>query len=109
MRASALVFADDGDGPNRRHPLIVYAGAIDARIVDPATAFEALFAVNGWGGGRRNGILPFHHHHSTAHEILGIARGEARVRFGGKRGATDLSRPAPPRPWRRRPAAAVRP
>lgn len=88
MQASALVLADDGDVPNSGHPLIVYAGAIDPRVGDPAAAFEALFAVNGWGGGWRNGIFPFHHYHSTAHEVLGIARGEAQVRFGGEQGET---------------------
>lgn len=83
------LFADDGDIPNNpRFPLIVYAGAIDAKAGDPAVAFETLFHANGWGGGWRNGIFPFHHYHSTAHEVLGIARGEAEVRFGGEAGKT---------------------
>ena len=42
---------------------------------------------NGWGHGLwRNGILPYTHFHSTTHETLGIARGSARVRFGGAQG-----------------------
>ena len=88
MKHSEHRFADDGDVPNNRLPLIVYAEAIDAGRGDPAVAFEDLFAGNGWGGGWRNGIFPFHHYHSTAHEVLGIARGEADVRFGGERGET---------------------
>jgi uncharacterized protein YjlB len=34
----------------------------------------------------RNGIYPFTHYHSQIHEVLGIAAGGARVRFGGKNG-----------------------
>lgn len=88
MQHSEHVFADDGDVPNSRLPLIVYAAAIDPKAGDPAVAFEMLFKANGWGGGWRNGIFPFHHYHSTAHEVLGIARGTAKVRFGGEGGET---------------------
>ena len=42
-----------------------------------------MFGTNDWGGCWRNGIYPFPHYHSTAHEVLGICRGEARVRLGG--------------------------
>ena len=45
-----------------------------------------MFALNGWGGSWRDGIYPFPHYHSTAHEVLGICRGEAKVRFGGDTG-----------------------
>ena len=88
MQISFHHFNDDGDIPNNRLPLILYAGAIDAGAADPAAAFEDLFEGNGWGGGWRNGIFPFHHYHSTAHEVLGIAAGAAEVRFGGEAGAT---------------------
>lgn len=88
MRSQAVVFADDGDIPNNLLPLIVYRRAIDPGTRDPAAAFEALFRRHGWGGSWRNGIFPFHHYHSTAHEVLGIAAGEAEVRFGGEQGQT---------------------
>ena len=88
MQISLHHFADDGDIPNNRLPLILYAGAVDVVAGDPARAFEDLFQANRWGNGWRNGIFPFHHYHSTAHEVLGIAAGEAEVRFGGESGAT---------------------
>jgi uncharacterized protein YjlB len=34
----------------------------------------------------RNGVYDFPHYHATVHEVLGIARGQARVRFGGDQG-----------------------
>jgi uncharacterized protein YjlB len=79
---------DDGAIPNNEAlPLMVYRAALPPGA-DPAGAFEALFARNGWSGGWRNGIYPYHHYHSTAHEVLGIAKGQARVRFGGDKGET---------------------
>ncbi len=47
---------------------------------------EAGFAAQGWTGAWRNGIYRFHHFHSTAHEVLGIAAGQVRVRLGGPAG-----------------------
>ncbi len=78
-------FFDDGVIPNSRLPLIVYHAAIDAAGVDE-DAFERLFTSNAWPAAWRNGIYPFHHYHSTAHEVLGIARGTTRVAFGGPQG-----------------------
>jgi len=85
-------FKDDGDIPNSDLPLIVYEHAIDLAGGDPAVEFEKLFAEHGWEGRWRNGIYPFHHYHSTAHEVLGIAKGRAEVRFGGPDGATVAMR-----------------
>jgi len=82
----AVCFEKDGEIPNNVLPLLVYPGAVDVTGADPAAAFERVFAGNGWGGSWRDGIFPFPHYHSTAHEVLGIARGEAKVRFGGARG-----------------------
>ena len=88
MNTATFLFADDGDIPNHAHlPLIVYASAVEP-AGDMAAAFEMLFRSHGWGGMWRNGIFPFHHYHSTAHEVLGIAAGEAEVRFGGEGGKT---------------------
>jgi uncharacterized protein YjlB len=83
----AYRFEGDGEIPNSALPLLVYPGAVEVAGADPAAAFERMFSDNGWGDSWRNGIFPFPHYHSTAHEALGIARGEARVRFGGAGGA----------------------
>ena len=87
MKIEAFRFSDDGDVPNHPHwPMIVYQGALFGGEGDAASAFEDLFARNGWGDGWRNGIYPFLHFHTATHEVLGIARGRATVEFGGAKG-----------------------
>jgi uncharacterized protein YjlB len=82
----AIVFTDDGLVPNNRLPFLVYKGAVDVEIGHPEKTIEGLFGANGWGDMWRNGVYDFPHYHATVHEALGIARGHARVRFGGDRG-----------------------
>jgi uncharacterized protein YjlB len=81
-------FADDGTIPNNPTlPLVLYRGGIDlAGTPDPERLIEKTFAANGWGDMWRNGIYPYVHYHSMIHEALGIARGRAKVRFGGNAG-----------------------
>lgn len=82
-------FKDDGAVPNHpRWPMLVYKAALDLKDSrDPEGEIETLFAANGWGHGQwRNGIYPFAHYHSRIHEVLGIARDRATVRFGGDQG-----------------------
>jgi uncharacterized protein YjlB len=46
------------------------------------------FAVHGWGGSWVNGVLDFHHFHSTSHEVLGVVGGHATLELGGPQGQT---------------------
>ncbi len=79
----------DVEIPNNAHlPLLVYPAAVGLSRHDPASVFEQRFVSNGWVGCWRNGIFPFHHYHSTAHEVLGIYSGSAVVRLGGENGVT---------------------
>lgn len=86
LNPAIFVFADDGLVPNNRLPLLIYKSAIDIGHASPEKAAEDLFGANGWGDTWRNGIYDYLHYHATVHEALGIARGRARVRFGGDRG-----------------------
>lgn len=80
-----FTFADDGVFPNSRLPLLLYRSAIASGKAN-AEAMERLFAGSDWPPQWRSGIYPFHHYHSTAHETLGVARGSARLMFGGPKG-----------------------
>ena len=82
----AIVFRDDGLVPNNVIPFLVYQGALKLDPKQPEETIEHLFEANGWGGTWRNGVYDFLHYHATVHEVLGVARGSARVRFGGDHG-----------------------
>ena len=81
-------FADDGLIPNNPNlAFILYRSPVRVTgAPDPAALFEVLFAGNGWKNSWRNGIYEYAHYHSQIHEVLGIARGAAMVRFGGSKG-----------------------
>ncbi|SEN59971.1 hypothetical protein [Bradyrhizobium sp. OK095] len=82
----AIVFEDDGLVPNNVLPLLVYQGAVKLDPKHPEQTIENLFEENRWGGTWRNGVYDYLHYHATVHEVLGVARGSARVRFGGDQG-----------------------
>ncbi len=77
---------DDGVFPNSHLPMIVYRHAVSLSDEDPASIFEALFTANGYSGCWRDGIYPYHHYHSTAHEVVGVYSGWAKVQLGGDDG-----------------------
>jgi uncharacterized protein YjlB len=88
VEPQALLFTADGTVPNNPTlPFLIYKNVLAHHgKFDPAAVFEQVFAANGWGKSWRNGIYPYVHYHSSTHEVLGIARGSARVRFGGETG-----------------------
>jgi uncharacterized protein YjlB len=86
MEPERIVFQDDGAIPNSRHEVLLYRKAVDLDSRDPAASMEERFAANDWTDSWRNGIYPFHHYHSTSHEVLGVYRGSATVRLGGEHG-----------------------
>jgi uncharacterized protein YjlB len=93
-RVIAHLLAPSGGIPNHPSwPLLVYPAAVAIAGPDPAAAFEALFDRNGWPAAWRNGVFPFHHFHTTAHEALGVYSGEVTVQFGGDAGVTVTGRP----------------
>lgn len=81
-----FILADDGLIPNNPMPFLVYKVAVDVAGGHPEATIESLFEANGWGAMWRNGVYDFAHYHATVHEALGIARGRAKVRFGGDKG-----------------------
>lgn len=80
------IFQDDGSIPNNQElPLLLYEGALEPDASSPSACKE-LFAGNGWTGAWVNGVFPYHHYHSTAHEVLGVVGGSARIILGGEKG-----------------------
>ncbi len=88
MDPESFVLAPNGWVPNSRYPVLAYRQVLPAAGGDETAArLEALFAGNGWPPSWRNGVFAFHHYHSTAHEVLGIASGSAQLVLGGPGGS----------------------
>lgn len=92
MDVKSHLLRDDGTVPNNsRLPLVLYPQVVQAQETasEAARAFEQIFSTNGWGRSWRNGVFPYHHYHSTQHEVLGVYLGRARVQFGGEDGPVE--------------------
>jgi uncharacterized protein YjlB len=68
--------------------VLFYRGAIalTAPAYDPATIIDTLFESNGWGRSWRDTVYDFVHYHSQIHEVMGVARGSAKIECGGVKG-----------------------
>ncbi len=85
--AEPCLLSLSGDSPNNDElPLLLYRGAVALGRDAPESDVEKVFWANGWGNGFRGDTFPFHHYHSIAHEVVGVARGKASVQFGGPDG-----------------------
>lgn len=85
MEARHYQFEDDGRIPNSVFPLVVYKGAFEP-VEALADVMEEAFAKNNWTNAWRNGVYPYHHYHSTSHEVLGVYKGSAQLQLGGDNG-----------------------
>ncbi len=83
LQPETLQLEPDGGIPNSRLPVLIYHAL---PVAGDAPGAETAFAEHGWRGAWRNGIFSFHHFHSTAHEVLAIVAGSARLRLGGPAG-----------------------
>lgn len=80
-------FEDDGSIPNNPLPLLVYPKTLEAAEMEPSRC-KKLLAANDWSGAWVNGVFPYHHYHSTSHEVLAVIGGSASITFGGESGET---------------------
>ena len=88
MDPESVKFRDDGKIPNNRLPLLLYRRAFPFNAENSAGMIESRFEENGWTGSWRGGVFPYHHYHSTTHEVLGVCGGRATLQLGGEGGTT---------------------
>src|SRR5262245_21627316 len=89
-------FKDDGSIPNSALPLLVYRQAFTLGSSDLAATIEERFTRNDWPASWRASVFPFHHYHSTTHEVLAVYRGTASL--PGERPRADRNIAAVPLP-----------
>ncbi len=80
-----LLLASDGRTPNSAHPVLIYRN-LPLGHSGLASRFERLFASHLWPSPGPACLHGQTHYHSTCHEVLGIARGAARLLLGGEQG-----------------------
>lgn len=97
METQTQIINENGNFPNNgKLPLVLYPGAVDpdsrdgsVHSLDPgslAHELEVIFTRNYWPPAWRDGVYPYHHYHSVAHEALGVYSGRAKLQCGGNGG-----------------------
>lgn len=80
-----FTFEQDGLLPNNPElPAVLYPGVLS----DQPDRTEQIFNNNGWLNSWVNGVFPYNHYHSNAHEVLGVVSGSASLKLGGDAGRT---------------------
>lgn len=81
-----LLLPPRGPIPNNRTlPALIYTRVLPASA-DLVSAAESLLTTNGWPAEWRDIVLPYHHYHSTAHEVLAVVAGQGQLLLGGEGG-----------------------
>lgn len=88
MEIETFLLAEHDWVPNNpKLPVILYRKVLAASACEAVAAtFEGQFQRHGWPPQWRDGVYDYHHYHSTAHEVLGVAAGEATLVIGGPGG-----------------------
>jgi uncharacterized protein YjlB len=86
VQPETVVFKDDGSIPNSRLPLLLFRQVFAPQTPELGSVIERRFASNDWTGSWRASVFPFHHYHSTTHEVLGVYSGTATLLLGGEHG-----------------------
>ena len=60
-------------------PVLLYRSAIEPGKDHRGSKFSERFRANSWPAQWRHSVYDFHHYHSTTHEVMGFAIGQARL------------------------------
>lgn len=66
-------------------PVLIYRDVVPTGNPE---AIETRLRGHGWRPDWRDGVFPYHHYHSTAHEALACTDGSAELMLGGEDGRT---------------------
>src|SRR4028119_1134541 len=88
-RLETLRSRPNGMVPNSRLPVLIHRNAVTAdQDTDLASVIEAGLRRHNWlNNWRYPGIYDYYHFHSTSHEVLGVARGQMKLRLFGEGGS----------------------